>query len=148
MEISGDYRIEAPLGIVWHALLDPATLQAAIPGCERFAELGPSHYEVTMRVGLAMLKGTYTGEVRIIDPHPEEHYRIEVAGNGRPGNLAGDGEVRLEAVGGATIVRYRGNLRARGMIAALGNRGLAGSAKLLLSQFFKSLDKQVGQRVV
>lgn len=148
MEISGEYRFEAPRNIVWWALLEPSMLQVAIPGCERFAEAEPGTYELTMRVGLAALKGTYSGEVRIVDPWPEEHYRIEVSGNGRPGTLEGEGDVQLESDGPATVVRYRGDFRARGMIAALGNRALAGSARLLLAQFFKSMDKQIGQRVV
>jgi len=40
-------------------LLDPKALQAAMPGCERFVEVAPSSYDVTIKIGIAAIKGTY-----------------------------------------------------------------------------------------
>jgi carbon monoxide dehydrogenase subunit G len=148
VEVSGEHRFKAPRSVVWEALLDPAALQAAIPGCERFEEVGPDSYDLTIKVGIAAIKGTYSGNVKVADRTPEESYRLIVTGSGKPGSVQGDAVMSLIDDGaGGTIVRYRADVKAQGAIARLGSRLLAGSAKLMIGQFFKGMEKQVEQRV-
>jgi len=55
MEISGDHRFAAPREAVYRALLDPKALQASMPGCEKFVEVAPQSYDLTIRVGIAAI---------------------------------------------------------------------------------------------
>jgi carbon monoxide dehydrogenase subunit G len=48
--------------------------------------------------------------------------------------------------GAGTLVKYSGEVKAQGAIARLGSRLLEGSAKLLIRQFMKGMEKQVEQR--
>ena len=68
MDISGEHRFAAPRTAVWQALLDPKALQASMPGCEKFEEVGPRSYDLTIKVGIAAIKGTYSGNVKVADP--------------------------------------------------------------------------------
>ena len=146
MEISGEHRFDAPRAAVWEALLDPAALQAALPGCEAFEAKGGDSYDITMKVGIAAIKGTYAGNVRVADQQPQDSYRLLVSGGGKPGKVEGDAVMTLADDGAGTLVRYSADVKAQGAIARLGSRLIGGAAKLLAGQFFKAMEKQVEQR--
>ncbi len=148
MEIQGEHRFDAPRDVVWQLLLDPAALQASMPGCERFVEVGPESYDLTIRVGIAAIKGTYSGNVKVRDRKEGESYRLVVEGNGKPGSVQGDALMTLSRQEGpTTTVTYTGEVKAQGAIARLGSRLLGGTAKLMIGQFFKGMEKQVSNRV-
>ncbi len=147
MEISGEHRFQAPRAVVWEALLDPQAIKASMPGCERMEQNGPETYDITIKVGIAAIKGTYSGNVKVTDRNPEDSYRLVVGGSGKPGSVQGDATMTLSDDGTQTLVRYLGDVKAQGAIARLGSRLLGGAAKLMIGQFFKGMEKQVEQRV-
>jgi uncharacterized protein len=98
-------------------------------------------------VGIAAIKGTYSGTVEVTDRNPEEAYRLAVTGRGNPGSVQGSANMALIDDGAGTLVRYTGNVTAQGAIARLGSRLLGGAAKLMIGQFFRAMEKHIGQRV-
>jgi hypothetical protein len=127
-------------------MLDPAAIQAAIPGCESMIETGPDTYDMTIRVGIAAIKGTYTGTVTVADRAPQESYRLLVTGTGKPGSVHGDAVMTLADAGATTKVTYHGAVNAQGSIARLGSRLLGGTARLMIGQFFKGMDAEIARR--
>ena len=146
MEIAGEHEFRGPRELLWELLLDPAVLASALPGVERFEEVAPDTYESTMRVGIASVRGTYTGRVEVLERTPPESYRLRIDGAGKPGGARADARVELAEAGGVTIMRYRAEVKARGTIARLGGRLLGGVGRLLIGQFFKSIERQVDDR--
>jgi carbon monoxide dehydrogenase subunit G len=147
MKVQGEHRFDAPRQAVWDVLLDPAALREAMPGVQRFDEVGPRQYEVTLKIGIAAVKGTYSGKVAVKDQAPPESYRLDVEGSGGPGRVKGGATMRLREDGTRTVVAYEGDVQAAGAIAAVGQRLLGGAAKLLINQFFKAMDRQLQERV-
>jgi carbon monoxide dehydrogenase subunit G len=148
MEISGDHRFAAPREAVYRALLDPKALQASMPGCEKFVEVAPQSYDLTIRVGIAAIKGTYSGNVQVREPVENDSYRLVVSGKGSPGSVQGDARMVLTDDAGGTLVKYTGEVKAQGAIARLGSRLLGGAAKLMIGQFMKAMEKQVEAQTV
>ncbi len=146
MEVSGDHKFSASRAAVWAALLDPKALKASMPGCEKFEEVGPQSYDLTIKVGIAAIKGTYSGHVKVADPVEGESYRLVVSGHGKPGSVQGDATLSLSDAGAGTLVKYVGEVKAQGAIARLGSRLLGGAAKLMIGQFMKAMEKQVEAR--
>jgi uncharacterized protein len=137
MEISGSYTLYAPRERVWAFLLDPAQLRATIPGCEELEQIGENRYRLRLNVGVAAVKGVYTGTLTLGDLRPPESYSITVEGSGARGVLHGDGTLTLEAVGPArTNVTYEGQAQIGGAIASLGTRLAQHAARTLINQFF------------
>ena len=89
MKIEGSTDMPAPRERVWAALLDPATLARALPGCEGLEEIGAGEYKATMKIGVAAIKGTFAGKVRLFDLEPPTRYRMALEGSGGPGFVRG-----------------------------------------------------------
>ncbi len=137
MEISGSYTLYAPRERVWAFLLDPAQLKATIPGCEELEQIGENRYRLRLNVGVAAVKGAYTGTLALGDLRPPESYSITVEGSGARGVLHGNGTLTLEAAGPArTNVTYEGQAQIGGAIASLGSRMAQHAARTLINQFF------------
>jgi carbon monoxide dehydrogenase subunit G len=137
MKIEGANEIPASQDKVWAAFLDPATLAKAIPGCEGLEEIGPGEYKAVMKVGVAAIKGTFDGKVKLMDLEPPDRYRMSVEGKGGPGFVKGEAAMSLTAVDpGTTRVSYDADVQVGGLIASVGQRMLGGVSKMMLDQFF------------
>jgi len=142
MKIGGTQELHAPRERVYAALTDPQVLQRCIPGCESLEKTGDDVYTVTIKAGIGAIKGTFEGNVRLEDMRAPEHYRIVVDGKGGPGFVKGSGDFDLEDTGGATQIRYTGEMQVGGAIAGIGQRMIEGAAKMMASRFFKSLEAE------
>jgi len=135
----------------YHILQDPATLGQAMPGCESLEKIGPDEYRMKMKVLLAALSGQFEGKVRIAEPAPPTSFRLIVEGSGRMGFLKGDGLLKLSpaatvgvppaAPSGhpSTVVSYEGEAQVGGTMAAVGQRLIDGTAKMMIKKFFDKL---------
>jgi carbon monoxide dehydrogenase subunit G len=145
MKIEGQSDIAAPRDKVWAAFLDPATLAKALPGCEQLDEIGAGEYKATMKVGVAAIKGTFQGKVRLTDQEPPNRYRMAVEGSGGPGFVRGDAAMELSDIEGGTRVSYSADVQVGGLIASVGQRMLGGVSKMMLDQFFGRMNELLAQ---
>jgi uncharacterized protein len=140
MELSGEHRFAAPRERVWALLLDPAILQQCLPGAEELVEIGPEEYEARMKIGVAAIRGTYQGRVRIADKDEPNSYRMHVEGKGPAGQIGGEAKMELVVDGDGTLVRWSGNANVRGTLARVGGRVMQPAAKMIVGQFFNCLE--------
>jgi len=146
MELSGSHTFAAPRPVVWQVLTDPETLRRTLPGCQKFEPNPDGSYAVTMTIGIAAIKGTYTGTVHLLDEQPPDSYTLKVAAKGGVGFVDGQGHFTLEPTGDGdaqTLVRYTGTAQVGGKIAGVGQRLLKAGAEMIANQFFKALDKEL-----
>ena len=151
MKISGSYTLPAAPERAYQILQDPAILAQAIPGCEGMEKIGPDEYRMKMKVLLAALSGQFEGKIRIADQTPPTGFRLIVEGNGRIGFLKGDGLLKLSPAATvsvlsnppteppSTIVSYEGDAEVGGTMAAVGQRLIDGTAKMMIKRFFDKL---------
>ena len=139
MKIEGSTDIAAPRDRVWAAFLDPAVLAQALPGCEKLEAVGENEYKATMKVGVAAIKGTFEGKVKLSDLEPPQRYRMAVEGSGGPGFVRGAAGMQLSDVEGGTRVSYDADVQVGGLIASVGQRMLGGVTKMMLDQFFSRM---------
>jgi carbon monoxide dehydrogenase subunit G len=139
MKLEGSYDIPAPRERVWNAFLDPGHLRQAIPGCEKLEPLGNDEYKATMKVGVAAVKGTFEGKVRLMDKNPPNSYRMAVEGSGAPGFVRGETTITMAEEGAGTKVSYTADMQVGGLIAGVGQRMLGGVSKMMADQFFNKM---------
>jgi hypothetical protein len=136
MKIEGSHDISAPRRRVWEAFLDPEMLRQAIPGCEQLEATGDDEYKATMKIGVAAVKGTFEGKVKLVDKKPPESYRLDVEGSGGPGFVRGSTLITLSDIEGGTRVSYSADVQVGGLIAGVGQRMLGGVSKMMADKFF------------
>ena len=155
MKISGSYTLPMAPERAYQILQDPAILAQAMPGCESLEKTGPDEYRMKMKVLLAALSGQFEGKVYITDQEPPSSFRMIVEGSGRIGFLKGDGllnfvprytdytspksEVHIPAAEVTTVVSYEGEAQVGGTMAAVGQRLIDGTAKMMIKRFFDKL---------
>lgn len=148
MKISGSYTLPIPPERAYQLLQDSAILAQAIPGCESLEEIAPDEYRMKMKVLLAALSGQFEGKVRITDQSPPASFRLIVEGSGRVGFVKGDGLLTLLPASSnpsvSTVVSYEGDAQVGGTLAAVGQRLLDGTSKMMIKKFFDKLTTLAG----
>ena len=139
MKLEGSYDIPTPRERVYAAFLDPEILRQAIPGCEKLEAIGNGEYKATMKIGVAAVKGTFEGKVRLFDQHPPESYRMAVEGSGGPGFIRGETQISLSDSGSGTKVSFTADMQVGGLIAGVGQRMIGGVSKMMADQFFTKM---------
>src|SRR4051794_38532861 len=99
MRLDGTASFAASREQVWDVLLDPDALQGCLPGCESLTATDADTYEVVVKIGVASVKGTYTGTVQIRGMEKPHRYRLGVEGKGTPGFVNGEALVELTDAG-------------------------------------------------
>ncbi len=127
-------------------MLDPESLKQCVPGCESLEATDADQYQVTLKVGVAAIRGTYKGKIAIVDKVEPSSYRLRVEGKGGPGFVRGDASITLEEDGGETRVMVDADGNVGGTVAGVGQRMLGGVAKMLMDQFFNCLKSRVPAR--
>jgi carbon monoxide dehydrogenase subunit G len=143
MELKGHYTFNAPLARVWERLMDPATIAACVPGCQRFEPVGEDRYRVVLTAGVAAVTGTFEGTVALVDKVPESSYRLVVDGRGRPGFATGDATVTLAAREAGVTVDVAGAMTVGGLVAQVGQRLLSITAQMMMDRFFACMRSKI-----
>lgn len=146
MDMSGEYRIQAPRDRVWAALNDPDILKQAIPGCESLEKVGENELEAQVKAKIGPVSAKFGGKVTLSDLNPPESYRISGEGKGGAAGFAkGGANVTLSEDGDATVLRYTASADIGGKLAQIGSRLVQGSAKKMADDFFGRFAKIVGE---
>jgi len=142
VKISGSYTLPFAPERAYQILQDPAELARAIPGCESLEKIGPDEYRMKMKLALAALAGAFEGKVRITEQAPPSNFRLVVEGSGRIGFVKGDGLLKLSPHdGGGTEVSFDGEAQIGGTLAAVGQRLIDGTSKMMIKKFFDKLSE-------
>lgn len=147
MKVNGSASVAAPVSTVWKALRDPAVLAHAIPGCERLDEVAPDTYSMTIKAGVASIKGTYAGQVALSDHEPPHTFTLRARGQGAPGTIEATVRVRLSEADGGTRVDYDADATVGGMIGGIGQRMLASVGKRTAGEFFTAVEHVITRPV-
>ncbi|MHB8621504.1 MAG: SRPBCC family protein, partial [Chloroflexota bacterium] len=148
MKLDGSYTFNAPRQVVWDTLQDPEALRKAIPGVETFDKIAEDSYDARIKIGVASIKGTYRGKIRIYDQQEPTHYKLSIDATGGPGFVKGEGIFDLLEDGpDRTTINWSGDAQVGGLIAGVGQRMIGGAAKMTVGQLWKAMDGQIQERL-
>ena len=144
MEMSGEYKINAPREKVWAGLNDPDILKQSIPGCEEIDQTSDTSFTAKVTAKVGPVKAKFTGSVQLTDIDAPNGYRISGEGKGGAAGFAkGGANVHLSDVGDGTMLKYEVDAQVGGKLAQLGARLIDGTAKKMASQFFENFAEAV-----
>lgn len=140
MKLAGSSILPFPQQRAYEMMQDPEILAKAMPGCEALERTGPDEYRMKMKMALASLSGAFDGKIRIAEQDPPSSFKLTVEGSGKIGFMKGEGLLRLTpADAGSTNVAYEGDVQVGGTMAAVGQRLVDATAKMMIKRFFDKL---------
>jgi uncharacterized protein len=143
MKLSATRAFNAPQENVFAALIDPAVLQKCIEGCEKMEQTGEDSYTAHLKIGVAGLKGSYVGNIRIVEKYPPESFTLQADGKGGNGWVKGISRIRISPSGEGSELQCESEGQVGGLIAAIGSRLVEAAAKKMLDEFFRKLGQQL-----
>lgn len=147
VELVGEYDFTAPQELVWEMLMDPDVLAMTIAGCEKLERVDDTTLLGRLNLRIGPVQGFFQGKVESSDVHPPSSMHMTITGNGPAGAVRGEGNITLEAIPGATRMRYDGTAQISGRIASVGQRVIDSSAKSIVKQSLQNLDRQIQARL-
>jgi carbon monoxide dehydrogenase subunit G len=142
VKIEGSYTLPIPPDVAYSRLQDPEVLARSIPGCEGLEKTGEDEYRMTMKMVLAALSGSFEGKVRIADQTPPASFRLLVEGTGKIGFVKGEGLLKFTGKDGGCGVTYAGDVQVGGTMAAVGQRLIDVTAKMMIKRFFEKIAEE------
>ena len=143
MKISSSFVLSPARDDVFAALVDPGRLRRCIPGCEELTRIGEDAYQARLKIGVAGLKGSYSGKAELRDKRPPESFTLAFDGKGGPGFVRGVAAIRLTTEPPATRVTCEADIQVGGLIAAVGSRLIDATARKLADDFFRQLALEI-----
>ena len=145
MKIAGSHKLPLSKESAYHRMQDPEALARSIPGCEGLEKIGEDEYKMKMKMALAAISGAFEGKVRITDQQPPSSFRLLVEGTGKIGFVKGEGLLTLKPENSETEVSYEGDVQVGGTMAAVGQRLIDATAKMMIKRFFEKLAEEPAQ---
>lgn len=144
MKITTSAAVAAPREHVFSALNDRSVLRRCIPGCEEITDVDEETFAVTLKLGVAGIKGKYAGTATRRDVRPPESFTFVLDGKGKTGFVCGTAAVRIETQGELSRVDCEADVQIGGAIAAVGSRLIGAVARKLTRDFFRDLAVAIG----
>jgi carbon monoxide dehydrogenase subunit G len=142
VKVQGSQSIPGATDRVYDLLLDPVVLAACMPGCQDLVRVEDGVYKMKMKVAVAALTGDFTGTVRITEPVKPASFTMTIDGSGRLGHMKGEGRISLADGGESTTVNYEGDVQVGGTMAAVGQRLIDTTSKMMIRSFFSNFAKK------
>jgi hypothetical protein len=142
MKITGTYKLEAPQERAYDLLQDPEVLARCMPGCDSLVKTGEDEYSMRMKLLVASLNGLFDGKVKLADQERPNRFRMHVNGSGKVGFMKGEGVIALSPEGEGTLLSYDGDVQLGGSLAAVGQRMVDTTSKMMLKRFFDKLSQE------
>lgn len=149
MIIEGEFIVPVPQDKVWDFLQDIRQVSACVPGAEAVEEVGPDTYRGRLRVQVGAIRGTFSGEITIVEQEPPTRLVAKVKGEDPRLASIVDAtfEGCLEPNGEHTRLIYRVDLHLRGRIAQFGRGVIQLTANRMAEEFAHCLERTLqGER--
>ena len=140
MKLNGTHAFKANSTRVFNAILDPATLQQCIPGCEAVEQLDANRLQLYITTQLPGLKGPYAVVVSLLQQQSPSLIVLGVKRQGRGGSIDATANIHISDQGSGSQVVYDASADLSGPIAVAAGIGKP-IVSSTLSSVFEKLDE-------
>jgi carbon monoxide dehydrogenase subunit G len=146
VQLDHQFTVNAPVDVVWQALLDPQRVAPCMPGAT-LTSVDGSSFAGSVKVKLGMISLLYKGTGEFVETDEEaRQVKIKAAGKDtRSGTAAADVTVKLSEKDGVTTGSVTTELTITGKPAQFGRGMIAEVGGRILDTFAGNLAKQLGE---
>jgi len=135
----GDFVVKRGPEEVYDFLADPNRFCPLLPDFEKMTATDASHFTVSLKVGIAHIRGTATVKMVLEEAERPRSARYSGRGSVAGGTVEMDSGFELEAIPEGTRVRWRGTGRVFGQLASLAGGLLEPLARKNVQRLIDSL---------
>jgi uncharacterized protein len=144
MHLTGNKLLNASTDKIWAILMDADMLAKITPAVSRLEPTGNDTYKAIADVKIGPVKGSFSGDLSVLDKKENESFLLRVNQKSKMGNVAADVQIYLKAISDTqTEMSFVGDAKMSGLLAATGQRVVSGVANMLTEQFFEALEKEL-----
>ena len=148
MIIEGKFTVKAPIEKLWEQMLNPETLAACIPGCEKMEAIDERTYDSIVGAKVGAISAKFKFITKLTELEPPRH--IKAVGKGeemsKAGTFSQETVVDLTQVSKEEVeVSYRTDVRIVGKLAIFGDRIMRAKAKQVQAEFTQALSKRLSE---
>jgi hypothetical protein len=143
MKLNGTHKFKVSSSQVYNAILNPAMLQASIPGCDGVTYLDDSRIQADITTPIPGLKGPYAVVINIANRQAPSHLELQVLRQGRGGKVNAISQIDLTDEADGALLSYNASAELEGPVAIANNPLSQGIVKKSLNSFFENLEKSL-----
>jgi carbon monoxide dehydrogenase subunit G len=144
LQHTGEEKIPAGLDTVWAFVTDPDKVGHCFPDVVNVTVRDATHVDAVVKVGVGPVRGKFTLKVELLPSPSKRRIDMKISGGGFGSAVdLTSGADLVDAGGGTTLLKWSGQLEARGPIAAVGGRVLDAQAQKLIAQAFGNVRQQL-----
>ena len=144
MHLKGTHHFQTNAKQLYDLLLDADVLARITPGISRLEKEGEDQYKAIAEVKMGPVKGTFKGELDVVDKVPEKGFTLKITQKSKIGNVSADVVIQLKELSPQeTELAFDGKAKLSGLLARTGQRVLSGVANTLSKQFFSALEEEI-----
>jgi carbon monoxide dehydrogenase subunit G len=137
MHLEGKYLLKKPRAQVWDFVSKPEEIAKCLPDLQSF-EIKNSHsFTVTIKVGIAFVRGNFKFDFTLLDQKPPSHSRFDAIGKGAGVSVRLSANMDLkEAEDGGTELEWQADAEMGGLLAEISPSLIQSSTNKFTQQFF------------
>ena len=144
LQHTGEEKIPASLDAVWAFVTDPDKVGHSFPDVVKVTVHDATHVEAVVNVGVGPVRGKFTMKVELLPSPSKRRIDMKISGGGFGSAVdLTSGADLVDAGDGTTLLKWSGQVEARGPIAAVGGRVLDAQAQKLIAQAFGNVRRQL-----
>jgi len=144
LQHTGEEKIPAGLDTVWGFVTDPDKVGHCFPDVVNVTVHDSTHVEAVVKVGVGPVRGKFTLKVELLPSPSKRRIDMKISGGGFGSAVdLTSGADLVDAGDGTTLLKWSGQVEARGPIAAVGGRVLDAQAQKLIAQAFGNVRQQL-----
>ena len=137
LQQTGEERIPASLDTVWAFVTDPDKVGHCFPDVVDVTVHDSTHMDAVVKVGVGPVRGKFTLRVELLPSPSKRRIDMKISGGGFGSAVdLTSGADLVDAGDDTTLLKWSGQIEARGPIAAVGGRVLDAQAQKLIAQAF------------
>lgn len=144
MHFEGTLTVKTKRENVWKFLVDPKQVSKCLPDVQKLEVLDETRFNVTVKIGIGVVKGISNFKFQLSDLSPPSHARLVGTGSSPGSAINFESIIDLEEAGkGETAIKWSAEAQVGGMLAGIGSRLMQGASEKITKELFDCIKRSV-----
>jgi carbon monoxide dehydrogenase subunit G len=137
VHLEGKYFLSKPRAQVWDFISNPEKIASCLPDLQSVDMKDSRTFTVTVKVGIAFVRGNFKFDFTLLDQKPPSHSKFEAMGRGAGVNVRLSASIDLtEVESGATELAWKTDAELGGLLGEISPSLIQNSTSKFSQQFF------------